>query len=83
MKLTDLNPHWELDRKYLTFDCPKQHDRHAMRCVISLPIHTGTSADWKIESGDTFTNATISPSIWHHCNEDPHFFIRNGEIVYA
>ena len=94
MKLTDLHPEWNPDdgeRHYLTFDCPARHNHRApedegdartgMKCVIVIAVKIAPCC-WKVE-GDSFETLTITPSIWHHCEKDPHFFVRNGEIVYA
>lgn len=88
MKLTELNPEWNDDddgkHHFLNFECPKQHkiwEDSEMKCHINIPVKE--SSDWHINGADSFDNLTITPSIWHHCKEDPHFFITNGEIVYA
>jgi hypothetical protein len=86
MKLNELNPRLggKGKREYLIFDCPSKHENYiGNQCKVVIPIHTGTMSDWKIEGGSTFENISIMPSIWHHCEKDPHFFITGGEIVYA
>ncbi len=96
MKLSDLNPKWELgekgERHHLSFECPAQHHHRApediddqrtgMRCQIVLPVWPEWSQSWKV-AGEDFETLTVTPSIWHHCEKDPHFFITNGEIVFA
>lgn len=87
MKLLDLKPQWVGGRRgphgYLEFECPKQHVHKdgEMKCAIVLPILPEENG-WTA-TGDSFETMTIAPSIWHHCEEDPHFWIRNGEIVFA
>lgn len=34
-------------------------------------------------TGNDSNDVTLTPSIWHHCQTDPHFFITNGAIVMA
>lgn len=86
MKLTDLNPKWTdgVDgTRYLDFECPALHkvwDDSEMKCTILLPVTNPGS--WQA-MGENFNELTITPSIWHHCKKDPHFFITNGEIVFA
>lgn len=92
MRLTELNPEWDSSdgewKHYLKFDCPKQHEEHAgtefaIKCQIVLPVKIGPKG-WHIEGGDeSFENLTITPSIWHHCSQDPHFHIVKGEIKFC
>jgi Family of unknown function (DUF6527) len=81
-KLTELNPQWNdgaIVKHYLIFDCPEKHNNDSdMKCIITLPINTKDG--WKIHGDDNFETLTITPSIWHHCEKEPHFFITKGEI---
>jgi Family of unknown function (DUF6527) len=81
MRLTELHPRWENNGDYLVFDCPKLHEQYDMKCEIILPVRPEING-WDLDGRD-FATLTISPSIWHHCSENPHFFIRKGEIQYA
>ena len=89
MKFTDLNPKWignatGNSHAFVEFECPKQHAAPGMsdmKCIVVLPV-------WPQENGwtavdDEFDTITLQPSIWHHCSEDPHFFVRSGQIVFA
>lgn len=56
-------------------------------CVVPHPItlpFIGHTYDhgWNA-SGNDVTDLTLTPSIWHHCESDPHFFITAGAIVMA
>lgn len=87
MKLADLNPQWEAresnPRAILIFDCPAQHQNHIdERCKIVIPIYP-TPNGWTATLIEDFDLITVVPSIWHHCEKNPHFFIQRGEIVYA
>lgn len=89
MKLIELKPKWiaspRSEKGYLQFECPEQHTARGMadmKCIVMLPISPEPGTNWDA-MGDTFDNLTLSPSIWHHCEKNPHFFIRNGEIQYA
>lgn len=99
MRLIDLSPEWEHENTYLTFRCPKcARDRDEDRpvllaagyakkgdCFIMIPTKVTAENDhaWGWNGETDFEKVTISPSIWHHCDSDPHFFIRNGEIQMA
>jgi len=91
MLLTDLKPELEDVKEgdkivqYLTFQCPKcPIDPEKSRfgnCLISIPVgdnHVPGRA-WGMDTKD-FNTMNITPSIWHHCESDPHFFIRSGNI---
>lgn len=83
MRLVDLHPRYE--NEYLIFDCPTctipNPDPLRCDCGIAIPVGSQPNA-WK-KTGVDFETLTIHPSIWHHCPSDPHFFITNGEIVFA
>lgn len=95
MKLIELNPIWvengakdkypSIDR-YLEFRCPKCPDEpmpgfQEMRCLLVLPVgKTKDAGNWGWNGETDFEKVTLTPSIWHHCKNDPHFFIENGSI---
>jgi len=90
MKLTELNPKYatvEGKRTCVIFDCPlcKKH-----RIVIPF---AGEGVKWE-RTGFDFETTTLSPSIAHKDNYadgmdkaprtcQSHFFVRNGEIIFA
>lgn len=98
MRLNDLKPYFETGpdgQVYLVCYCPKC-DRHEGPGVepfpdcggMCLPIHVAGQEkkgvlSWLWNGERDFDKLTLSPSIWHHCKSDPHFFIREGEIVFA
>jgi hypothetical protein len=89
MRLTDLDPELESDRHegkdYLIFlcpVCPKGESRFGS-CLIMIPVsaeHTPGEAWGMMGDTKTFKDLTLTPSVWHHCKSDPHFFVKNGEI---
>ena len=97
MRLIELKPEWEHNNTYLTFQCPKC-ERDRVRplkdgsgtyvqpdCWIMIPtkVTVDSPKPWGWNGETDFENVTITPSIWHHCESDPHFFIRDGEIQFA
>lgn len=74
--------------KYLDFRCPKcpdepMHGYETMRCRIMIPVTTkreGPGSGWGWNGETDFDKVTLTPSIWHHCKSDPHFFITDGEV---
>ena len=92
MRLVDLNPKWaEVDgqRAFLNFDCPKcphpETSELHCECIVSIPFvryKDYIGPVWDL-TGDNFETLTISPSIFHHCKSEAHFFIRNGNIEMA
>lgn len=97
MKLSDLSPEWvnvsekepdEKVQRYIDFRCPKcpdepMPDYENMRCRIMIPVGEHGTKIWSWNGEVDFEKVTLSPSIWHHCESDPHFFIQNGEIIFA
>lgn len=89
MRLTDLSPEWEFDHTYLTFNCPKcehfdSESRYAHKnCLIMIP--TKQTADggkpWGWNGETDFEKVTLTPSIFHHCKSEAHFFITDGAII--
>jgi hypothetical protein len=83
MRLTDLNPQWYIGpdfQKYLEFDCPKcMPSGNCILCIPKSPGVADNGAKWDISSDD-FATLTVSPSIFHHCKSEAHFFVRDGEI---
>lgn len=83
MRLKDLHPQWNIGpngQKYLEFDCPKCLPQG--NCILSIPVTprvNESNAVWDM-SGEDFDTLTISPSVFHHCKSEAHFFIQNGEI---
>jgi hypothetical protein len=94
MKLTELKPQWREgatpEKRYIEFLCPtcphpETSPLHA-ECVIILPIeHTMSPGKprWGWNGETDFEKLTLTPSIWHHCKTNPHFWVRDGEIVMA
>lgn len=84
MRLTDLKPEWEHDNTYLVFICPTCARKEDGRgdCWIMIPVKQveGGPKPWSWNGEKNFEKITITPSIWHHCKTDPHFFITEGEI---
>lgn len=84
MKLTDLNPKFGKERDERTrliFDCPKCKGHR-----IAVPIAGKEPPIWQSENLEDFSKTTLSPSIDHDApswNCRSHFFIRNGEIIFA
>ena len=90
MRLKDLKPEWDHDDAYITFQCPKcavPADAESIYdgCVISIPVATGDKKPsvWQWNGEKDFEKVTISPSIFHHCKSEAHFFIRDGSIIMA
>jgi hypothetical protein len=89
MKLTDLQPEWEYDNSYMSFNCPTcPRDASKSRfgnCLIIIPtkVTEHQSHPWGWNGETDFEKCTLTPSIWHHCKTDPHFFIREGAIQFA
>lgn len=93
MRLVDLNPEWEHENSYLVFTCPKcPVDPNKSRfgnCLIMIPIkphgdaELGSSTGWDWNGETDFEKVTINPSIFHHCESEAHFWIRDGAIVMA
>lgn len=84
MRLTELNPTWE-HKIYLTFTCPIcPYDSEKSRygnCLINIPVKPQADSGWQSNGVGDFENLTLTPSIWHHCKSDPHFFITDGNII--
>lgn len=38
---------------------------------------------WEWNGETDFDKITLTPSIAHHCASEAHFFITNGEIIFA
>ncbi|MDE1944838.1 MAG: hypothetical protein KGI03_01000 [Patescibacteria group bacterium] len=53
--------------------------------MIMLPIQRGLhdGACWNWNGETDFDKMTITPSIFHHCKSEAHFFVTNGEIIFA
>lgn len=95
MRLIELSPEWlqpsEKDttpniQRYIDFRCPGCPDEPMegymeLRCRIIIPLTSDGHWGWNGE--EDFDKLTITPSIWHHCKSDPHFFIRAGQIQFA
>lgn len=64
--------------------CPRGETRYS-GCVIMLPIQRGLhdGACWNWNGETDFDKMTITPSIFHHCKSEAHFFVTNGEIIFA
>jgi hypothetical protein len=95
MKLTDLKPEWmekeEHDpnpnvARYIVFQCPKcprNADGDSECGGVVLPVGKDGANCWGWNGEENFAKVTLTPSIWHHCKNNPHFFVRNGEIQFA
>ena len=87
MSLIDLHPTWResYGTKYLFFDCPRCQRGEGRYpgdgCWINIPV-SGANA-WRWNGETDFDKVTLAPSIWHHCKSDPHFFIREGKVIFA
>lgn len=82
MKLTELDPEWLTEPRRLKFNCPtcpRDADAGRYTNVIIIPVLPAEHG-WGSNEELEFERVTITPSIWHHCDTDPHFFIRSGEI---
>lgn len=94
MRLTDLSPEWvakhENDTsvgvdRYIDIQCPTcppENNCGGMLLPVTLSKESG-STGWGWNGEEDFEKVTLTPSIWHHCKSDPHFFVTNGEIVFA
>ena len=86
MKLAELKPEFVEGNTHLIFSCPKcPYDESQSRyanCLISIPIKVTEheTHPWGWNGETDFDKVTLTPSIWHHCKSDPHFFIRDGRI---
>lgn len=89
LKLSDLNPKFGATngvRTHIIFDAPGC--QHEDKCRIVIPFAGESLCKWQ-KTGDDFTSLTLSPSIWFNKGQknpttcDVHFFVRNGEIIYA
>lgn len=91
MRLVDLKPEWEHNNSYLTFMCPKCTPENPEKriaqnnCFTMIPIQGKVDPalepiawDWNGETD--FEKVTLTPSIFHHCASEAHFFITDGEI---
>lgn len=96
MRLIDLQPWWRDGGdgvKYLNFYCPGRHKvwpedpESQLLCELSIPMRDTNRAfpdnGWDMTDSEDFEKISVTPSIWHHCKENPHFFIKNGEIQMA
>ena len=98
MRLTELKPEWSpkhpnnpnanIDR-YIDMQCPTcprdaDGDSSCGGMLLPVTLHrSDASAGWGWNGEEDFEKVTLTPSIWHHCKSDPHFFIRDGEIQFA
>lgn len=75
------------EKRHLEFLCPKcpRGETRFTGCVIMLPIVNGPQVvgRWGWNGEEDFEKMTITPSIFHHCESEAHFFITRGEIVFA
>lgn len=62
----------------VVFTCPT-----CLNHLMSIPFIGHTYDHGWNASGTSISDLTLTPSIWHHCESDPHFFITAGEIVMA
>lgn len=87
MKLSELHPQFLENDSHLMFDCPTcpKGDNGGECGGIAIPIdRVGSHGKcWGWNGEHDFEKVTLTPSIWHHCKSDPHFFIREGEIIFA
>jgi hypothetical protein len=98
MRLTELKPEWvqkhmndssENVEKYLYFECPtcpRNAEGESSCGGIMLPVTThrdGAGKGWGWNGENDFEKVTLTPSVWHHCESDPHFFVTDGEIRMA
>ncbi len=51
--------------------------------MIPVEKGSGSTPRWGWNGETDFEKVTLSPSIWHHCKSEAHFFIRGGEIQFA
>lgn len=35
---------------------------------------------WESNKEEDFNKLTVTPSVWLHCESDPHFYINDGKI---
>ena len=85
MRLIELDPQWEHEN-HLVFNCPTcprdpEKGRYG-NCLIQIPVKPRENG-WDSNGETAFEKLSIMPSIWHHCESDPHFFITEGEIKMA
>lgn len=97
MRLIDLQPEWvggaegEREKMYLEFLCPKcphpETDPLHTECMLMVPVEKGLGQHspprWGWNGEIDFEKVTLTPSIYHHCKGDAHFFITDGEIKFA
>jgi hypothetical protein len=83
MRLVELKPEWEYEQSYLYFVCPTCPAEKHCRIMIPTKITEHEKNPWGWNGETDFDKVTLTPSIWHHCDSDPHFFIRDGAIQFA
>lgn len=80
MRLIELKPEWEHAQSYLYFTCPTCPAERGCRIMIPTKVTQHEQKPWNWNGETDFEKVTITPSIWHHCPSDPHFFITDGEV---
>lgn len=98
MRLADREPRFshvgdhEDSTCYLSFRCPCRQDCRRWIAIPFTPTLQGNPAPelvlpqcWKRESGTTFEDLTLSPSIWLHASDHDghggwHGWLRSGEL---
>lgn len=82
-RLIDLHPEWRENppgNRYISLDCPTCAPELKCRITVACDNTIFTDGTWISVGGPGFETITLSPSLQHHCDTSPHFFIRNGEI---
>ena len=88
MRLVELKPEWTENpagNRYLDMQCPTcprnaEGDSECGGIIIPVGNTHFPQQTWGSNGETDFEKLTVTPSIWHHCKSDPHFFIRDGEI---
>lgn len=99
MKFSDLNPKYGETkgiRTHIIFEAPGCG--HENKCMIVIPFAGESLCKWQLSASQpvsemfkepSFDQVTLHPSIWFNKGGknptvcDVHFFVRNGEIIYA
>lgn len=80
MEFEELKPEWQKDNNHIIFNCPTCAAEK--KCIIVIPtrVTEHEKNPWNWNGQVDYGKVTLTPSIWHHCESNPHFFITDGKI---